>query len=180
VDEPIQREWAFSPCSSDGVSDGGGRVVVIGRLGGGCVSAGLWETVPITSWKFRLALAADRAPIAANSVKCAIVTFLAESWVPMSITPSSRSGTTADDIWKIHCSVSECLGAIANDAFSNGKRLETVNTNGRVNGECLMDTAAPVRQGGIIKCSKGGRRRDNVSHVVAIQVSSDTKFSKVG
>jgi hypothetical protein len=178
VDEPIQRECAFSPCSSDGVSDRGSRVVVIGRLGGGCVSAGLWETVSITSWKSRLALAAGRASIAVNCVS--IVTFLAESWVPMSITASSRSGTTADDIWKTHCSVSECLGAIANDVFGNGKRLETVNTNGWVNGECLMDTAAPVRQGGIIKCSKGGRRRDNVSHVVAIQVSSDTKLSKVG
>ena len=77
MDEPIQQECAFSPCSSDGVSDGGGRVEVIGRLGGGCVSAGLWETVSIASWKSRLALAASRAPIAVNCVS--IVTFLAES-----------------------------------------------------------------------------------------------------
>jgi hypothetical protein len=138
------------------------------------------ETGSVTSRATRKALAADRASITKNTVILSIIALLSECRLPDTVSATSWSGTTADNVWKTDSSVTESLGAGTDDVLSDGKGLEAIDADGWVDGESFVDTAAPVRESGIIKRSESWGRGNDVDFVVAVEVSSDFEITEIG
>jgi hypothetical protein len=134
-----------------------------------------------TIWSARQTLAAGRAStrIGRISIKTSIVTFLSESRLPDTVSASSWSSTATDDVWQAHGSITKGLRSNPEDILSDSQGLESVGANRRVDREGFMDTAAPIRQGGVVKGCKSWRRGDDVDLVVTIKVSPDFKVSEV-
>jgi hypothetical protein len=138
------------------------------------------KTSSITSRTTRKALAADGARITRNTVVFSIIALLSERLLPDTVSTASRCSTTTDDVWKTDGSIAEGLGADTNDVLSDGQGLETVHANGRVDGEGFVNAAAPVREGGVIERAESWGRGDDVSFVVAVEISTDLEVAEVG
>jgi hypothetical protein len=71
------------------------------------------------------------------------------------------------------------LRAGADDVLGDGKSLETIDTDGWVDGESFVDAAAPVGKSSIIKRAKSRGRGNDVHRIVAIKVAADFEVAKV-
>jgi hypothetical protein len=71
------------------------------------------------------------------------------------------------------------LGTGTDDVLSDGEGLETIDTDGRVDGEGLVNTAAPVRESGVIERAESWGGGDDVDFVVAVEVTADFKVTEV-
>ena len=97
----------------------------------------------------RKTLAADGAWITRSTIVLSIIALLSEGLLPDTVSTSSRSSTTADDVWKTDSSVAKGLRASSDDVLCNCQGLEAVDTDGWVDGEGFVDTAAPVGEGAV-------------------------------
>jgi hypothetical protein len=162
----------------------GSIVYVAGRLarrlqghsaGNGAIA---WKARTITLRVTTLTLAAMRAAITVDSV--AIVAFLTEGLVPVSITATSWSSATTDNVRKTRVSVAIVLGSRSHDAVSNSESLETVYANGWIGRECLVDTTAPVGQVVVGQSVNGRGGGNNVRVIIAIELATDLERAEVG
>jgi len=132
---------------NNGSSCGGRGVVAIRSrswLSRGGRASKSRETSSVTIRAARKALAADGASISRFAIICPIVAFLSKGRLPFSVSAASWRSATADDVWKTDGSIAESLGACTDDILSDGKSFEAIDSDGWVDRESLVDTAAPV------------------------------------
>jgi hypothetical protein len=144
--------------------------------GSGGVGPRRRETRPIALRLSALALAAGRAPISINRIP--IVALLSQGWVPFSISTPCRRRTPTDDVRKSNCTIAKRLTSVTDNVLRNGQGLEPIDPRGRILGEGLMHTAAPVRERGIVKGTKCRGRGDNMCGVVTVKVPTHVELAE--